>query len=230
MWRKFKTPWSRTRENQGEGVRWVMESNDEHNGSAGFWLQRTFGQLSIPASYDSHLLSPRYWWESQKIREGMKRKFVPCQVNTAARDTTTPGKATEEEKYSSDGSRCLLQSSAEPFSKSFWMSCLATDRKAQWSIRLLCWAFLAQVSVRLTLASGKAIDCLIGLVMVLKYGPLSSKEKFGEVLESKSKTLCYCHQMLYLKDYFSRKQKLGFQIFPDLLKICTLSFHLFLLT
>lgn len=48
------------------------------------------------------LLSQHYWWESQNIRERIKRKLVPCQVKTSARDNTTPGKATG--KYSSDGS------------------------------------------------------------------------------------------------------------------------------
>lgn len=175
------------------------------------------------------LLSQHYCWESQKIREGMKRKFVPCQVETSARDNATPGKATEEKKYSSDGSHCWLQSLAESFSKSFWMSCLSTSRKAQWSRSLLCWASLVQVSVRFTLALSKTM--LFGLMVALKYGTLSSEEKLRDILESRSGSfpMYYCHWMLSLKDYFSRRQKLGFRIFPHLLQICTLFFHLFLL-
>lgn len=97
-------------------------------------------------------------------------------------------------------------------------------RKAQWSGRILCWASLPQASVRLALALGKTI--LLGLVKVLKYGPLSSKEKIREVLESKSGSfpLYYCPCVLYLKDYFSRRQNLGFQIFPYHLQIFTLFF------
>ena len=212
--------------------------------SGGRWkaVMSTMGQLTSvfsrghSASFPSLLpmihasLSQHYWWESQKIREGMKRKFVPCQVKTSARDNTTPGKAMEEEKYSSDGSHCWLQSLAESFSKSFWMSCLATSRKAQWSCRLLCWASLVQMFVRLTLTLPLGKTMLFGLVMALKYGTLSSEERLGEVLESKSGSfpLCYCHWMLSLKD-FSRRQKLAFQIFPYLLQICILFFHLFLL-
>lgn len=188
--------------------------------SGGRWkaVRSTTGQLTSvfsrgrSASFPSlfHMihaaLSQHYWWESQKIREGMKRKFVPCQVKTSARDNATPGKATEEEKYSSDGSHCWLQGSAEPFSKSSWVSWLAMSRRAQWSRRLLCWASLAQVSVRLTLASGKRM--LFGLVMALRNRPLSSKKKLEEVLERKSGSfpLYYCHWMLSLKDYFSRRQ------------------------
>lgn len=101
--------------------------------------------------------------------------------------------------------------------------------KAHWSRRILCWASLTQESVRLTLALDKTI--LLGLVTVLKYGPLSSKEKFREASESKSGSfpMYYCPCVLSLKDYFYRRQNLGFQIFPYHLQIFTLFFHLFLL-
>lgn len=89
-------------------------------------------------------------------------------------------------------------------------SCGSYSRKAQWSFILPCWKCLAQV--RLTLPSGTT---MLGLVMALKYRALSLEETLMEVLESKSRSFpfYYCHWMLSLKDYFSKRQKLPSRYF-----------------
>lgn len=59
MWRMFKTRESRGRENQGEGVRWEVESSDEHNRSDDFCLlQRDIEPIFHPCFIWFTLWSP----------------------------------------------------------------------------------------------------------------------------------------------------------------------------
>lgn len=230
MRRMFKTRQSRARENQGEGVRWEVESSDEHNRSDEFCLlQRTFSQFSIPASYDSHFALPALLMGISKDRRRNEKKVCSLPSQNISQGQHNSRKSHRKGEVLFWWLMLLVTEFGRAIQQISLNELAGDEKKGARSRRLLCWASLAQVSVRLTLFSGNTM--LLGLVTLFKNRPLSSKEMLEEVLESKSGSfpLYYCHWMLSLKDYFPRRQKLGFQIFPYRLKIRTLFFHLFLL-